>query len=60
MQPQFNDEGAVPVGVPGALVLLPLVVLQLELLLYAAHATRNRPKLTDPKVSRPYVSLLLS
>jgi hypothetical protein len=26
MQPQFNDEGAVPVGVPGALVLLPLAL----------------------------------
>jgi hypothetical protein len=60
MQPQFNDEGAVPVGVPGALVLLPLAALQLELLLYAAHATRNLPKLADPNVSKPYVSLLLS
>ena len=62
MQPQFNDEGAVPVGVPGALVLLPLALetLQLELPLYAGHATRNRPELVDPKVSRPHVSLLLS
>ena len=60
MQPQFNDEGTVPVGVPGALVLLPLAALQLELLLYAAHATRNRPKFADPKVSSPHVSFLLS
>ena len=60
MQSQFNDEGAVPVVVPGAPVLLPLAALQLELLLYAAHTTRNRPKLEDPKVSRPHVSLLLS
>ena len=62
MQPQFNDEGAVPVGVPGAPVLLPLALaaLLLELLLYAGHTTRNRPELADPKVSRPHVSLLLS
>ncbi len=60
MQPQFNDEGAVPVGVPGALVPLPLVALKLELLLYAAHATRKRPQLADPKVSSPHVSLLLT
>ena len=62
MQPQFNDEGAVPVGVLGALVLLPLALaaLQVELSLYAAHATRKRPELADPKVSRPHVSLLLS
>jgi hypothetical protein len=62
MQPQFNDEGAIPVGVPGALVLLSLAfaVLQLEFLLYSGHATRNRPELADPKVSRPHVSLLLS
>jgi hypothetical protein len=62
MHPQFNDEGAVPVGVPGALVLLPLALaaLQIELLLYAAHVTRNRPKFADPEVSRPHVSLLLS
>ena len=61
MQPQFNDEGAVPVGVPGALVLLlALPVLQLELSLYAGHATRKLPELADPKVSRPHVSLLLS
>ncbi len=51
MQPQFNDEGTVPVGVPGALVLLPLSlpVLQLELSLYTGHATRKRPELADPK-----------
>ncbi len=62
MQPQFNDEGSVPVGVPGALVLLPLAlpVLQLELSLYAAHGTRKRPQLPGPKVSRTPVSLLLS
>ncbi len=62
MQPQFNDVGAVPVGVPGAIEVLPLALpaLQLELSLYAGHATRNRPKLADPKVSRPHVSLLLS
>jgi hypothetical protein len=62
MQPQFNDEGAVPVGVPGALVLLPLALetLKLELLLYAGHAVKNRPEFADPKVSRPHVSLLLS
>jgi hypothetical protein len=62
MQPQFNDEGAVPVGVPGALVLLPLAlaVLQIELLLYAAHVARNRPKFANPEVSRPHVILLLS
>ena len=62
MQPQFNDEGAVPVGVPGALVLLPLAlpVLQLEIFLYAGHATRKRPELADPKVSRPHVNLLLT
>ena len=60
MQPQVNDEGTVPVGVPGPLVLLPLAALELELLLYAAHATSNRPKFADPKVSRPHVSLLLS
>ncbi len=62
MQPQFNDEGAVPVGVPGALVLLPLALpaLQLEFLLYTGHATRKRPDLADPKVSRPHVSLLLT
>ena len=58
MQPQFNDEGFVPVAVPGDLVLLSLPVLKLELLLYAAHATRNRPKLAE--VSRTQVSLLLS
>jgi len=58
MEPQVNDEGAVPVGVPGPLVLLPLAVLQL--LLYAAHATRNRPKFADPKMSRSHFSLLLS
>jgi hypothetical protein len=62
MQPQFNDEGTVPVGVPGALVLLPLAlpVLQLELSLYSGHATRKRPELADPEVSRPHVSLLLT
>jgi hypothetical protein len=62
MQPQFNDEGTVPVGVPGALVLLPLALaaLQLELSLYGGHATMKRPELADPKVSRPHVSLLLS
>ena len=60
MQPQFNDEGFVPVVIPGDLVLLLLPGLQLEILLYAAHATRNRPKLADPKVSRTQVSLLLS
>jgi hypothetical protein len=62
MQPQFNDEGAVPVGVPGTFVLLPraLEAMELELPLYAGHATRNRPELADPKVSRPHVSLLLS
>ena len=60
MQPQFNDEGFVPVVVPGALVLLPLPGLQLELLLYSAHPTWNRPKLADPKVSRTQVNLLLS
>ena len=62
MQPHFNDEGAVPVGVPGALVLLPLALaaLQLELSLYAGHATRKRPELADPEVSRPHVNLLLS
>ena len=62
MQPQFNDEGTVPVGVPGALVLLPLALpaLQLELSLYGGHATRNRPQLADPKVSSPHVSSLLS
>ncbi len=62
MQPQFNDKGAVPVGVPGALVLLPLALaaLQLELLLYTGHFTRNRPELADPKVSRSHVSVLLS
>ncbi len=51
MQPQFNDEGAVQVGVPGALVLLPLALetLQLELPLYAGHATRNRPECADSK-----------
>jgi hypothetical protein len=61
MQPQFNDEGAVPVGVPGALVLLPLAlpVLQLELSLYTVDATWNRPKFADPEVSR-LVSLLLT
>ena len=55
MQPQFNDEVAVPVGVPGALVVLPLALpaLQLELSLYAGHATRNRPELADPKVREP-------
>ncbi len=49
-------------GVPVVLVLLPLALpaLQLELSLYAAHATRKRPELTDPEVSRPHVSLLLS
>ena len=52
MQPQFNDEVFVPVLVPGTLVLLPLPGLQLELLLYTAHATRNRSKLADPKVSK--------
>ncbi len=62
MQPQFNDEDTVPVGVPVALVLLSLelAALQLELSLYAAHATRKRPELADPEVSRPHVSLLLS
>ena len=62
MQQQFNDEGTVPVGVPGDLVLLPLalVALQLQLSLYAAHATRNRPKFADPKVSRPHVRFLTS
>ncbi len=62
MQPQFNDEGTVPVGVPGVLVLLPLTLpaLQLELSLYAGHATRKRPELVDPKVSSPHVSLLLT
>ena len=60
MQPQFNDEGFVPVVVPGALVLLPLPGLQLELVLYTAYATRNRPKLADPQVSRTQVSPLLS
>ncbi len=62
MKPQFNDEGVVPVGVPGALVLLPLalVALQLELSLYSAHATRKRPEFADPEVSSPLVSLLLS
>ncbi len=47
MQPQFNDEGPVPVGVPGVLVLLPLALpaLQFELSLYAGHATRKRPEI---------------
>ncbi len=54
MQPQFNDEDVVPIGVPGGPVLLPLALpgLQLELLLYTAHGTRESPKLADPKVSR--------
>ena len=60
MEPQFNDEGDVPVVVPGVPVLLSLAGLELELLLYVDHATRNRPKLADPKVSRTFVSLLLS
>jgi hypothetical protein len=62
MQPQFNDEGAVPVGVPSALVLLPLAlpVLQLELSFYAGHATRKRPEFADPKVSRLHVRFLLT
>jgi hypothetical protein len=62
MQPQFNNEGAVPVGVPGVLVLLPLALetLQLDLPLYGGPATRNRPEFADPKVSRPHVRLLLS
>jgi hypothetical protein len=60
MQPQFNDEDAFPVVVPGVPVLLPLPALQLELLLYSVYVTRNRPKLADPKVSTPDVSLLLS
>jgi hypothetical protein len=59
-QPQFNDEGAVPVGVPGVIVLLPLPDLQLELSLYEGHATTKRPELADPKVSRPYVSASLN
>ncbi len=44
-------------GVP---VLLPLTDLEVELLLYSGYATRNRPELSDPKVYRPHVSLLLS
>ncbi len=60
MQPQFNDEGFVRVVVPDDLVLIPLPGLLLELLLYVAHVTRNRPKLADPKVSRTEVSLLVS
>jgi hypothetical protein len=62
MQPQFNDEGAVPVGVPGVLVLLPLALpaLQLELSLYTGHGNRKRPQLVDPKVSGTPVILLLS
>jgi hypothetical protein len=59
MQPQFNDEGTVPVVVPGAPVLLPLPGPELELLLYTGHGTRERPKLADPKVSRTPVNLLL-
>jgi hypothetical protein len=62
MQPQFNNEVTLPVGVPGALVLLPLALetLQLELSLYSGHATRKRPQLADQKVSSPHVILLLS
>ena len=57
MQPQFNDEGFVPVVVPGALVLLPLPGLQLELLLYTAHATRNR-RAQDTGESPPQLTTL--
>jgi hypothetical protein len=62
MKIEQANEGIVPVGVPDAPVLLPfaLATLQLELLLYAGHVTKNRPELADPKVSRPHVSLLLS
>jgi hypothetical protein len=45
MQPQFNDEGSVPVEEPGTPVLLPLPGLQPELLLYTAHDIRNRANL---------------
>ena len=58
MQPQFNDEGAVPVGVPGDLVLLPLAVLQIELLLYAAAASRNLAELQQSEVSRTQLAQL--
>ncbi len=53
MQPQFNNEGAVPVGVPGALVLLPLALedLQLELPLYTGHD----PLLLDPLLLIPAI-----
>ncbi len=62
MQPQFNNEGVVPVGVPGALALLPLALeaLELEIPLYSGHPTRNRPEFAGPKVSRSHVNLLLS
>ena len=53
MQPQFNDEDVVPVLLP-----LPLPGLQLELLLYTAHGTRESPKLADPKVSRTGIEKL--
>jgi hypothetical protein len=48
-----DETTKVPVGVPGDPVLLSLTLpdLELELRLYAAHSTRERPKLADPKVS---------
>jgi hypothetical protein len=51
MQPQFNDEGAVPVGVPGALVLLPLALptLQLDFLSTQVMVPGNVPSLQIQK-----------
>jgi hypothetical protein len=59
MKSHVNHEGAVTVPKTHTLVLLVLVGAQLELLLYAAVASRNLAELQQSEVSRTYLPLLL-
>ncbi len=59
MKPHVNHKGEVTVPKEHALVLLVLAGAQLELLLYAAVASRNLAELLQPEVSRTQLYLLL-
>jgi hypothetical protein len=59
MKPHVNHEDEVTVLKTHTLVLLVLAGAQLELLLYAAVASRNFATLQQPEVSRTHLSLLL-
>jgi hypothetical protein len=59
MQTHVNHEGVVTVVETVTFVLLELTGVQYELLLYAAIASSNLPKLQQSMVSRTHVCLLL-